>query len=58
MWQWEARKYFEQKQIEIGVAQLRLQKSRQNPRCYVWTEALVSGMIFVPAQKLSSTVWT
>ena len=33
MWQWEARQYFEQKQIEIGVAQLRLQKSRQNPRC-------------------------
>ena len=49
---------FEQKQIEMGVAQLRSQKSRQNPRSYVWTEALVSGMIFVPARKLSSIVWT
>ena len=36
-----------------------LQKSRWNHRSYVWTEAL-SGMVFVPAQKLSSsiTVWT
>ena len=28
----------------------------QNLRSYVWTEA-ISGMVFVPAQKLSSVVW-
>ena len=33
-----------------------LQSSRQNHRSYVWTEAL-SGIIFVPAQKLSGIVW-
>ena len=33
-----------------------LQKSRQNNRCYVWTEAL-SAMVLLPAQKLSSVVW-
>ena len=30
--------------------------SHQNHRSYVWTEGL-SGMVFVPAQKLSSVVW-
>ena len=34
-----------------------LQKSRQNHRSYVWTEALF-GMVFVHAQKLSGRVWT
>ena len=33
-----------------------LQKSRQNNRSYVWTEAL-SSMVLLPAQKLSSVVW-
>ena len=36
-----------------------LQKSRRSHRSYVWTEALWSGMVFAPAQKLSgSIVWT
>ena len=34
----------------------RLQKSRQCSRSYVWTEPL-SGMVFVPAQKVSDIVW-
>ena len=34
-----------------------LQKQRRNHRSYVWTEAL-SGMVFVPAQKLSGIIWT
>ena len=34
-----------------------LQKSRQNHRSYVWTEAL-SGMVFVPAQQLHGIVWS
>ena len=34
-----------------------LQKSRWNHRSYGWKEAL-SGMVFVPAQKLSGIVWT
>jgi len=47
--------------LEIGTARrgyASLQKSRRNHRSYVWTEAL-SGMVFVPAQKLSGIrVWT
>ena len=34
-----------------------LQKSRWNHPFYVWTEA-ISGMVFVPVQKLSDIVWT
>ena len=34
-----------------------LKKSRRNHRCYVGTEVL-SSTVFVPAQKLSGTVWT
>ena len=34
-----------------------LRKSLRNHRSYVWTEAL-SGIIFVPAQKVSGIVWT
>ena len=34
-----------------------LQKLRRNHRCYERTEAL-SGMVFVPSQKLSGIVWT
>ena len=34
-----------------------LQKRRRNHRAYVWTEAL-SGMVFVPAQKLSGILQT
>ena len=30
--------------------------SHQNLRSYVWTEA-ISGLVFVPAQELSSVVW-
>ena len=36
-----------------------LQKSRQNHRSYaMWTVDALSGMIFVPVQKLSCIVWT
>ena len=34
-----------------------LEKSRQNHRSFVSTEAL-SGMVFVPTQKLSGIIWT
>ena len=34
-----------------------LHKSRQNHRSYVWTDAL-SGVVFVPTQKLSDMAWT
>ena len=46
--------------LEIGAARRSfppLQKSRQNHRSYVWTEAL-SDMAFVPARKPSCIVWT
>ena len=34
-----------------------LQKSRRNHRSYMWTKALVSGLVFVLAQKLFGNVW-
>ena len=43
--------------LEIGAGHrfAPLQKSRQNHRSWMWTEA--SGKVFVPAQKLSGIVW-